>query len=317
MNQMEIVTIDQLVPKNHAYRKMRELVDFEKISAAVNVKINEKGAKGFTPFRLILCLIVQFIEDLSDREFERFIAENLAGKWFCEFTLTEKTPDHSTMSKFRNKLGCEKMHIIFEEVKRQLKANGYMTDLFHFVDSTALVSKLQMWEERDKAIADGYEKFNNEVIEKYAGDKDVRIGSKGKNKFWIGFKKSVCVGMKEGFIEKVAVTKSNVSDANAVRHILPREGFVVGDKGYISAIKLMISRRLEPMIILKNNMKNKNRDLDRFISKLRSLFEGTFSKQNNRTRYKGIAKNQAAEFLYATAFNLRRLLVLEKSRAGC
>ena len=62
------------------------------------------------------------------------------------------------------------------------------------------------------------------------------------------------------------------------------------------------------MIILKNNMKNKNPDLDRFISKLRSPFEGVFSKQQKRVRYKGIDKNQAAEYLYAIAFNFRRLL---------
>ena len=317
INQLEIVTVDQLVPQDHSYRKMRGLIDFEKISKAVNVKISEKGAKGFTPFRLILCLIMQFIEDLSDREFERFIAENNACKWFCDFALTEKTPDYSTISKFRNKLGCKKISIIFDDVKRQLKAKGYMTDLFHFVDSTALISKLQMWEERDKAIADGYEKLNNENIEKYTKDKDVKIGAKSKKKFWFGFKKSVSVGMKEGFIDKVAVTKANVTDADAVKHILPKEGFVVGDKGFIPAIDLMIKRGLEPLVILKNNMKNKNRDLDKWISKLRSPYEGTFSKQNNRTRYKGIAKNQAAEFLHATAFNLKRLLVLEENCASC
>jgi hypothetical protein len=31
----------------------------------------------------LLCLLLQFIEDLSDRELERFIAENASAKWFC------------------------------------------------------------------------------------------------------------------------------------------------------------------------------------------------------------------------------------------
>jgi len=37
------------------------------------------------------------------------------------------------------------------------------------------------------------------------------------------------------------------------------------------------------MVILKNNMKNKNKDKDRWISGLRAPCEGTFSKQNKRT----------------------------------
>jgi IS5 family transposase len=313
-NQIEMVSIEQLIPKNHAYRAMKDLLDFNRIADSVNVKESETGAIGFTKNRLILCLILQFMEDLSDREFERFIAENISAKWFCGFGITEKTPDFTTVCKFRNRIGCKRMSEIFEALKTQLREKGYMTDLFHFVDSTALISKLQMWKERDKAIQDGYEKFNNKVIEKYADDPEVRIGSKGNNKFWVGFKKTVSVGMEDGFIEKVAITKANVTDAEAAKNVLPKEGAVVADKGYIGIITLIAALGLHPMVILKQNMKNKNRDLDRYISGLRCPYEGTFSKQNNHTRYKGIVKNQAAEFLNAVAFNIKRLLSIEKEK---
>ena len=72
----------------------------------------------------------------------------------------------------------------------------------------------------------------------------------------------------------------------------------------------MLARGLHPMVIKRNNMKEKNADLDRRITKLRSPYEGVFSKQNNRVRYRGIAKNQGAEFLYAIAFSFRRLLAI-------
>jgi IS5 family transposase len=47
---------------------------------------------------------------------------------------------------------------------------------------------------------------------------------------------------------------------------------------------------------------------------LRSPFERTFSKQNKRVRYRGAAKNQGAEFMFAVAYNLRRAIVLDKER---
>lgn len=315
-NQLEMVVMEELIPQDHPYRRLKSLIDFEKIQESVEIIEAETGAIGFGKKRLVMCLILQFMEDLSDREFDRFIAENIAGKWFADFGIREKTPDYTTICKFRKALGCKRISRIFNEVKRQLQLKGYGAEVFTFVDATALTSKLSMWEERDKAIQDGYERFNNEVIKKYSADKDVRIGSKGKNKYWFGYKKHVAVDTQSGIITKVAVTKANVSDSDGARHVLPKSGAVLADKGYVGAIMAIKARALHPMVILRNNMKEKNKDLDRWISGLRSPYERTFSKQNQRVRYRGIAKNQAAEFLYAVAYNFRRLLVLEKTCLG-
>jgi IS5 family transposase len=308
--QLEMVSVEQLIPQKHTYRKLKALLDFTRITKSVKLKESEVGAAGYGKQRLVLCLILQFMEDLSDREFERFIAENIAGKWFCGFGLCEKTPDFTTVCKFRNLIGTSKIGKLFHEVKRQLQAKNYCSEVFTFVDSTALVSKLSLWEERDKAIAEGYEKLNNEVLPEVSADPEAKIGAKSSTKFWYGFKKHVAVDMKSGMITKVAVTPANVTDADGVKHVLPGSGAVVGDKGFVSLIREMRRRGLHSMVISRNNMKEKNADLDRWISKLRSPYEGTFSKQNTRVRYKGVVKNQGAEFLYAIAFNFRKLLML-------
>ena len=46
--------------------------------------------------------------------------------------------------------------------------------------------------------------------------------------------------------------------------------------------------------VKKNNMKDKNFDLDRYYTKIRVPYESVFSKDNKRARYLGIAKNQSA-----------------------
>ena len=58
-------------------------------------------------------------------------------------------------------------------------------------------------------------------------------------------------------------------------------------------------------------MKAKNKELDRWVSGIRSPYERVFSKQSKRVRYSGIAKNQFAEFMKAICFNLKRLTVLD------
>ena len=166
VNQVEMVSVDNLVSKDHPYRRLKEAIDFSRLIKSVSIEEKELGATGYTIVRLVLCLILQFMENLSDREFERFMRENLAGKWFCGFGITESTPDYTTFCKFRNKLGTDEIEKIFNATREQFKVKGYMAEVFTFIDATALISRLTMWEERDKAISDGYEKFNNEVIEK-------------------------------------------------------------------------------------------------------------------------------------------------------
>lgn len=310
INQVEMVSVEQLVEEKHTYRKLKRLLDFERIVKAVKVKSHEVGAIGYGRMRLIMCLLLQFMEDLSDREFEGFIAENNAAKWFCGFSLLERTPDFTTLCKFRNLVGTKQMSRIFAEVKRQLQTQGHCAEVFTFIDASALVSKLSLWEQRDKAIKEGYEKLNNEVLPKVSADTEAKIGAKSSKKFWYGFKKHVGVDMRSGMINRVAVTPANVTDADGARHVMPRSGAVCGDKGYVGALGEMRRRGVHAMVIKRNNMKDKNADLDRWLSKLRAPYEGTFSKQNKRVRYKGVVKNQGAEFLYAVAFNFRRLLAL-------
>jgi len=310
-NQMEIVSVEQLVNEKHTYRRLKSLLNFERIIKAVKVPVSEIGAIGYGRTRLILCMILQFMENLSDREMERFLSENTAAKWFCGFGLAEKTPDYTTFCKFRALVKTKNMSRLFNEVKRQLQEQGHCSEVFTFIDASALVSKLSLWEERDKAIAEGYEKLNNEVLPNIkTADPEAKIGAKTSTKFWYGFKKHIGVDMQSGMINRVAVTPANVTDADGAKHVMPKTGAVAADKGYVPAIPEILRRELHPMVIKKNNMLDKNTDLDKFISKLRAPLESVFSKQNKRVRYKGVVKNQGAEFMYAIAFNFRRLLVL-------
>ena len=62
--------------------------------------------------------------------------------------------------------------------------------------------------------------------------------------------------------------------------------------------------------ILKNNMKAKNKDKDRWYTKIRAPYERVFSGQNKRVRYQGVAKNQFSAFMFAIGFNLKRLMTI-------
>ncbi len=153
------------------------------------------------------------MEDLSDRQLKRYLQENNAAKWFCGFSLIEPTPDYSVFNRIRDRIGTTLLSQLFSHLCDQLHAQGYMNEVFSFVDSSQLIAKVHLWKERNKAITEKYEKLNNEVLPEVAFDKQARIGCKGKEKYWYGYNRHVSVNMQSGLINKVAVTPINTTDA--------------------------------------------------------------------------------------------------------
>jgi len=313
MQQAEIIWLEDLVPKNHNYRKFAEIWSFKHVEKRLKKLEKDNPNKGHGLLRLFKCLLLQFMENYSDRELERFIQENTAARWFCGFNLRDNTPDHTVFCQLRKKIGTNVLSKIFTDLRDQLKQQGLMSEVFTFVDATHLIAKANLWKERDKAIAEKYEKLNNENISRFSTDPQAKIGCKGKDKYWYGYKQHTSVDMQSGLINKVAVTPANVTDASGLKHVCPSQGATYLDKGYCvsPAPRIAKIKGVHLAAIEKNSMKSKNKDRDRWYSSLRSPYERVFSQRERRVRYRGIAKNQFAAFMQAICFNLKRIAILD------
>ena len=314
MHQIEMVSLEDLVPENHIYRRFVRIWSFKSVEKRLKKLEKEHASyKGYGLLRLFKCLLLQFMENLSDRELEKYLQENTGAKWFCQFSLREPTPDHTLFSKIRQKIGTNRLSKIFSELREQLKKQGLMSEVFTFVDASHLISKAALWKERDKAIQAKYEKLNNLTLSKVAVDNQARIGCKGKNKYWYGYKQHASVDMQTGLINKIAITPANKTDAKGLQHVCPSQGAVYGDKGYCTkpARKVTQKNGCHLAAIQNNNMKEKNRDKDRWYSRLRAPYERVFSKRNQRVRYRGIAKNPFTAFMEAICFNLKRITAID------
>jgi transposase, IS5 family len=184
-----------------------------------------------------------------------------------------------------------------------------------------MVSKVNVWKARDKAIEDEENKerddddkpkMNNKNVGRYSSDPDARFGCKGKKKFWLGYKRHHQVNMKQGIITDVSVTDAGITDAQAFvqEGLCPDTGMVFLDKGYdTDAVDQDIrSKGCANAGILKNNRKQKNRDLDRWRSGIRMPFENTFSKMRKKCRYRTQPKVAFQVTMEAMVHNLKRLI---------
>lgn len=337
--------MDNLVDKEHPYREVLKIVDFKSLCKPLHKCYMDLGAKGYPVETAFKCLLLQQWEDLSDRQMERFLKENVAGKLFCGFKLLEHTPDHSFFGDFRDRIGVDKIVELSNNVVTQLKAQRVVSEAFTFVDSTAVVSKLSIWRERDKilqekspprlkaikenipgvnisgnlkeCISNEEIKTTNKNISKYAEDPDAKIGRKGAKTFWYGYKRHVAVDCKSGIITKVEVTPANVldHDEKILDKILPDEGMVLGDRGYDTnkAEEKVAEKRLYSGIKKRKCRKNRDPDRDRWLSKIRSPFEGTFSHADKVTHYNGLKKVTFHQVLDSLVHNFKRLTKINET----
>jgi IS5 family transposase len=85
------------------------------------------------------------------------------------------------------------------------------------------------------------------------------------------------------------------------QRVLYRTGTAATTKGcHLAAIK-------------RNNVKDKNHDLDRWISGIRAPYARVSSKIEKRVRHKGVVRNFFAALMQALCFNIKRFAVLEFS----
>ncbi len=301
---------DAALGEDHAYRKLKRLINFDQLATDLQKTYSNLGQKGIPAVRGLKALLLQFWEDYSDREMEAAVRENLAIRWFCGFSLTEKTPDHSYFGKFRKRIGTQHLADIFNTTNEQLRKEGLFGNIFFFIDASTIITKSALWEERDRAIKDGHDKLNNLVVKDYAADKEARWGAKSKKNIWFGYKRHTAVDMRYGLITKTTVTPANVVDYQVVAQICPPEGYIFMDKLYDTkdTDKKITASGCSPGTIRKNNNPSKNYDLDRWRSHMRMPYEGTFSKLSKRARYRGQTKVAFQNFGESLTYNLKKAI---------
>ncbi len=303
---------NQLVEQDNPFRKLQAIINFDGLVEPLRELYSDLGKTGIDIKTGFKALLVQFWEDYSDREMESAIKHNIVIRWFCGFSLTAATPDHSYFGKLRKRVGAEKLAGIFNGINETLKGYGLFGNVFHFVDASAIVTKTALWEERDKAIKDGEKTLNNAVVGKYAADKDARWGAKSKNNIWFGYKRHAAIDMRHGLIEKTTVTPANILDFKTLPDICPNQGLVFMDKLYDcrEVDQALQNYSCHPATIRKNNNKTKQKDLDRWRSSVRMPFEGVFSKLGKRAKYRGLAKVAFQNLFACVVHNLKKAVTI-------
>ena len=76
---MLIPNVEELVPVEHRYRKLLHVVNWVELARPLRELYSNLGRRGYPVETAVKCLLLQFLEDRSDREMERLLQDSLAA----------------------------------------------------------------------------------------------------------------------------------------------------------------------------------------------------------------------------------------------
>jgi len=315
--------VDALMPAARASRLDRLSSDvkwyrFEKVLARLR-QSNGPGRPAYASLLMFKALLLQSLYGLSDMELEEALGDRLSFRRFVGLGLGEKVPDHTTLSRFRNRLVEEALlEKLFGELGRQLDQAGLILRRGTMLDATVIETTAK----RPPAGSAGETGSATGVGP--AGDADAGFTRRqGKPGSSYGYKAHVGVDQGSGLIRRIVTTAANVNDTvEADRLICGDEAAVLADAAYhTNARELSLRERgIKPRLMRRANKHHPQlpprlKRLNRLIARQRFAVETTFATLKNRMglaaiRYRGLTKATGQILIAAMAFNMRRWVTL-------
>ncbi|MCX7635231.1 MAG: transposase [Syntrophales bacterium] len=141
-------TLQGIMEKNRALEKLEKinrLVDWKRVEEIIlsGYPVGKKGEgnAAYPPLLLFKCLLLgQWFGIKSDPELETQINDRMSFRRFLDLSFHEPSPDHSTFSRFRSRLGKDLLRRINGELISQLAARGFTVSCGVAVDARLITS---------------------------------------------------------------------------------------------------------------------------------------------------------------------------------
>lgn len=133
------INLEERIPANHLLRQIRSKIDFNFIYQEVRDLYGGRGNVSVPPpaiLKMMLLLILYNVR--SERELMNTLPMRLDWMWFLDYDLDSAVPNHSVLSKARNRWGVEAFRRFFERIVWQCVEAGLVDGSRLFMDSSLI-----------------------------------------------------------------------------------------------------------------------------------------------------------------------------------
>jgi transposase len=119
------VSLEQLVPADHFYRHLHKSLDLSFVRDLVAPFYATGGRPSVDPVVFFKLQLIMFFEGIrSERQLVRTAADRLSLRWYLGYDLHEELPDHSSLTRIRDRYGVDTFRRFFERIVEQCQKAG-------------------------------------------------------------------------------------------------------------------------------------------------------------------------------------------------
>lgn len=313
---------DKIIPKGHILRKINDTIDFSfVIELCRDAYCADNGRPAWSPLLMFKIIFLQFLYDLSDYAIEEELNDRLSFKMFVGLEVEEIPPDHSSISRFRDRLGVERFRDIFNHIVSIAKEKGIISDKLHIIDATDVKAKVDLY----RLKKEYKDKEPDTYLDNHSPDKDARPGRKHKGKQLYGYKAHCIMDASSEIILNTEITPANEKEGS---HLIPLSTplssprVLTADKAYDSQENhthlsknhirnAIITRRNHTKDYIKCHIKR----ISNIAKRFRPLIEHKFAELKKHhslrlARYWGLVKMRIQTYITTICVNVKRMVKL-------
>jgi IS5 family transposase len=301
--------LDPRLGANAKLARIDALIDWSGLASIVSpIRNGETGRPPYAPLSMLKALYLQALYDLSDPGLEEALLDRLSFRRFCGFGLDARTPDETTICRFRAAAAeARVLEACFEEVNRQLETQGLVLKKGTLMDASIVAAR-----------------HNPPPLKAGPGAAHPREpGADWTNKngrSYFGYKLHIGMDEGSGIVRRAVFTPARTADSAVAEALLSGdERAVYADRVYDMKARRQRLRAAGTRDRIMHRANKHHPTLphwkaqhNQLISRRRAPVEGVFSALKRlygkaRARCNSLERNAADFFACLTIFNLRRV----------
>ena len=181
--QIQFITLEDLVPQDHILRKIDRAIDFSFIYEEVEGLYSpyDMGRPGIDPVSLFKIVFIQYLFGIrSMRQTIKEIDVNVAYRWFIGYGLLEQVPHFSTFSKnyARRFQGTAVFEHIFQHILEEAVNAGFVDASAIFIDGTHIKASANKNKSERVTVTKPVKQYQKELDDEIGWDREKQ--GKGK-----------------------------------------------------------------------------------------------------------------------------------------
>ncbi len=133
------ITLEQLVPADNFYRRLKKEIDLSWLYTATENYYGREGQESIDPVVFFKICLIGYINNInSDRRLAEYCADSLGIRLFLGYDIDEALPWHSTISRTRQLYGEQVFKQLFEQVFEKCMSSGMIAGHTQALDGAFL-----------------------------------------------------------------------------------------------------------------------------------------------------------------------------------